>query len=257
MLARPFQSPSTFLKPFSRAHKSKPLSCPALRARRDLSTARMSSQTTVEFSPADGVGTTNGGRGVAEVESGTTTTVRRARLIGVTVTTTHGRSLLISAPFVEINPANLTPQHYSSSPSATVAPHPCISAFNASSCSTASAHWYNSFSRCSSSAANKSATSLLRRRAGTTALNRAAKASGRLRRICVMATPAIQIIPVQIFKPHRRPLHPYVPMPRVFPHESNVRRRTRSGRYPTALTNAPAKPATTSPSAPPLRRYAP
>lgn len=120
---------------------------------------------------------------------------------------------------IEINPANLAPQHYSSSPSATVAPHPRISAFNASSCSTASAHWYNSFSRCSSSAANKSATSLLRWRAGTTALNRAAKASGRLRRTCVMATPAIQIIPVQIFKPHRRPLYPYVPMPRVIPHE--------------------------------------
>jgi hypothetical protein len=56
-----------------------------------LSTALIWSQTATEPTPAEGTLTTIGGLGVAELESGTTTTVRLARLSASTVKITAGR----------------------------------------------------------------------------------------------------------------------------------------------------------------------
>lgn len=64
----------------------------------DLSTALTWSQTATEPAPAEGALTTIGGRGVAELESGTTTTVRRARFRALTVNITAGRVFWISLP---------------------------------------------------------------------------------------------------------------------------------------------------------------
>jgi len=75
-------------------------SCPSFRVSRRLSTARTWSQTATAPFPAEGVATTIGGCGRGPVESGTTTTVRRARFRASAVTTTAGRVFLISLPSV-------------------------------------------------------------------------------------------------------------------------------------------------------------
>src|SRR5205823_14696835 len=84
--------------PSSMMRRSAIESRPEMRVRRRLSTALGWSQTATEFGPADDVATTIGGLGSGPVESGTTTTVRRARLSALTVITTAGRGLRISPP---------------------------------------------------------------------------------------------------------------------------------------------------------------
>src|ERR1051326_2165719 len=86
--------------PSSTARKSSGESTPARRERRRLSTARSWSQTATERSPAEGVGTRIGGWECGRLDSGTTTTVRRARLRPSAVSTMAGRVLRISEPCV-------------------------------------------------------------------------------------------------------------------------------------------------------------
>src|SRR5262245_41476902 len=65
-----------------------------------LSTVLLWSQIAVTCSPIHNTGMVMGGLAFAEVESGTTTTVCRAWLIGVAPTNTQGLCLLISDPLV-------------------------------------------------------------------------------------------------------------------------------------------------------------
>jgi hypothetical protein len=95
----PYNS-STTRTPSSTIRKSAVASCPTRRVRRLLSTARTWSHTATLPAPAEAVATTMGGRGVGPVDSGTTTTVRRARFKASAVSTTAGRVLRISLPRV-------------------------------------------------------------------------------------------------------------------------------------------------------------
>src|ERR1019366_2166827 len=66
--------------------------------RRSLATARIWSVTATTSRPAQFTGTSRGGAGCGEVESGTTTIVRRRSLTMLVERIRHGRVLLISEP---------------------------------------------------------------------------------------------------------------------------------------------------------------
>lgn len=71
---------------------------PIFSPKRFLSAAQSWSQTATESEPADGSGRTMGGRGFADVERGTATTVPLALLSALTVRITAGRHFCISMP---------------------------------------------------------------------------------------------------------------------------------------------------------------
>lgn len=94
---------------------SSPANRPMQWVNRVFSAALTWSQTAILSFPADGVATTIGGRGTGPVESGTTTTVRRARFKASAVRITLGRVLRISLPRmgVKIDPPDLASLHRS------------------------------------------------------------------------------------------------------------------------------------------------
>src|SRR5579872_6173924 len=71
--------------------------------KRSFATARIWSVTATTLRPAQVTGTRSGKAGRGEVESGTTTTVRRRSLIKLAESTTQGRVLLISEPSVGLS----------------------------------------------------------------------------------------------------------------------------------------------------------
>ena len=93
-----FYSPRTIFTALDNAVKSFVESTPIRFRIRLLSIARSWSQTATEFCPAEGTGVTIGGRGVAAVERGTTTTVLLALFMALIVRITAGRSFCISLP---------------------------------------------------------------------------------------------------------------------------------------------------------------
>ena len=164
--------------------------------------------------PADGVATTIGDLAAGAVDSGTTTTVRRARLSPSAVMTSAGPALRISLPRAgsrftnQISPrrtvipaaAGAIPFSHrgffrgslSPSPSAMVAAsHSALSAANVSSSSTANAAWYSGSSSRScggSASSNSRCINRLRCRTETLRLNRLTRDSGRWISNSVVAT---------------------------------------------------------------------
>ncbi len=155
-------SRNTARTPSSTARRSSLANTPPCRISRDRSTARIWSHTATAPSPADRTETTIGGRGTGPVDSGTTTTVLRARFTPSAVSTTTGRGFRISEPRVgsnsthQIDPRRMsigapTTGWHVTQPCRSAAPvsvkpspmvaasHSAISSLRAVSCSTARA----------------------------------------------------------------------------------------------------------------------
>ena len=93
-----YSSPKTTFMDSVRTDMSLSESSPIFFPNRLLSAAQSWSHTATDVFPAEGRGTTIGGRGFADVDSGTTTTVPLALFKALTVRITAGRHFWISMP---------------------------------------------------------------------------------------------------------------------------------------------------------------